>query len=244
MLTSGTDYLTNQNVVIDNGSGILKAGFAGADKPRVVFRSHVGRTKHSRIMPGGALEGGEIFVGAKADEHRGALKLEYPMEHGIVQNWGDMEKIWQHVYSRDNLNTASEEHAVLLTEAPLNPFANRTKAADFFFEGLNVPALFFSLQAILSLYASGRTTGVVLDVGDGVSHVVPVYEGFALPHAITRMDLAGRDVTAHLQVRNFKLENDDIVYLTIMPAKPLAFLSLLCSCYCGDLVAYFTHLQN
>ena len=97
-------------------------------------------------MPGGALEGSEIFVGSKADEHRGALKLEYPMEHGIVQNWGDMERIWQHVYSRENMNIASEEHAVLLTEAPLNPLANRAKAAEIFFEGFNVPALFFSLQ--------------------------------------------------------------------------------------------------
>lgn len=87
-----------------------------------------------------------------------------------------------------------------MTEAPLNPVANRAKAAEIFFEGFNSPALFFSLQAILSLYASGRTTGVVLDSGDGVSHVVPVYEGFALPHAISRIDLAGRDVTAHLQL--------------------------------------------
>ena len=115
----------------------------------------------------------------------------------------------------------TKRRQVLLTEAPLNPFANRARAAEIFFEGFNVPALYFSLQvcfyemychsvvncsktilyqAILSLYASGRTTGVVLDVGDGVSHVVPVYEGFALPHAITRMDLAGRDVTNHLQV--------------------------------------------
>jgi len=190
----------NQPIVIDNGTGMLKAGFAGADKPRVVFRSCVGRPKHHRIMPGGALEGGEIFVGGKVEEHRGALLLSYPMQHGIVQNWQEMEKIWNHIYSRDNLNVRSNEHAVLLTEAPLNPLANREKAAELFFEAMNAPALFFSLQAVLSLYASGRTTGVVLDSGDGVTHAVPVYEGFALPHAITRMDLAGRDVTSHLQL--------------------------------------------
>lgn len=190
----------NQPIVIDNGSGVLKAGFAGADKPRIVFRSCIGRTKHERVMPGGALEGSDLFIGSKVEEHRGALKLSYAMENGIVQNWADMEKIWTYVYNRDNLNVMSEDHAVLLTEAPLNPFSNREKAAEIFFEALNVPALFCSIQAILSLYASGRTTGVVLDSGDGVTHVVPVYEGFALPHAVKRMDIAGRSITNYLQI--------------------------------------------
>jgi centractin len=190
----------NQPIVIDNGTGVIKAGFAGADKPRIVFRNCVGRTKHARVMPGGALEGSDIFIGQKAEDHRGALKLTYAMENGIVQNWGDMEKIWSFIYNRDNLNAVSEEHAVLLTEAPLNPFSNREKAAEIFFEALNVPALFCSIQAILSLYASGRTTGVVLDSGDGVTHFVPVYEGFALPHAVKRMDVAGRSITNYLQI--------------------------------------------
>jgi centractin len=192
--------MSDAPIVIDNGSGVLKAGFAGADKPKVVFRSCVGRTKHTRVMPGGALEGNDVFIGSKVEEHAGALKLSYPIENGIVENWADMERIWSFLYTKDNLNVVSEEHAVLLTEAPLNPISNREKAAEIFFEGLNVPALFCSIQAVLSLYASGRTTGVVLDSGDGVTHVVPVYEGFALPHAITRMDIAGRHVTNHLQL--------------------------------------------
>lgn len=190
----------NQPVVIDNGSGVIKAGFAGTDKPKVVFRSCVGRVKHTRVMPGGALEGNDLFIGSKVEEHRGALKLSYPLENGIVENWADMEKIWSYLYTKDSLNVASEEHSVLLTEAPLNPVQNREKAAEIFFEGFNVPALFCSLQAVLSLYASGRTTGVVLDSGDGVTHVVPVYEGFAMPHAIMRMDIAGRHITNHLQL--------------------------------------------
>lgn len=83
----------------------------------------------------------------------------------------------------------------------MNPYSNREKTAEIFFEGLNAPALYFAPQAILSLYASGRTTGLVLDSGDGVTHAVPVYEGFALQHAVVRMDIAGRDVTNHLQVK-------------------------------------------
>lgn len=86
-----------------------------------------------------------------------------------------------------------------MTEAPLNPRSNRDTAAQILFETFNVPALYTSIQAVLSLYASGRTTGIVLDAGDGVSHAVPVYEGFAIPSSIRRIDVAGRDVTEHLQ---------------------------------------------
>eukprot|EP01100_Stratorugosa_tubuloviscum_P003161 TRINITY_DN174_c2_g3_i1.p1 TRINITY_DN174_c2_g3~~TRINITY_DN174_c2_g3_i1.p1 ORF type:complete len:379 (-),score=186.20 TRINITY_DN174_c2_g3_i1:3-1139(-) len=191
------DSLTNQPVVIDNGSGILKAGLAGSEQPKCVFPSFVGRIKHKRVMPG-AIEG-ENFVGSRAEEQRGLLKISYPIEHGIVTNWNDMELIWRHTFTE--LNCSSKEHPVLLTEAPLNPRTNREKAAEIFFETLNVPALYFSLQAVLSLYASGRTTGVVLDSGDGVTHAVPIYQGFAMPQTIMRIDVAGRDVTENLQLQ-------------------------------------------
>lgn len=95
--------------------------------------------------------------------------------------------------------TQKPQHPVLLTEPPLNPRANRDTAAQILFETFNVPALYTSIQAVLSLYASGRTTGIVLDSGDGVSHAVPVYEGFAIANSIQRIDVAGRDVTEHLQ---------------------------------------------
>ncbi|KAL3668352.1 Alpha-centractin [Phytophthora oleae] len=195
-----SEVLGNQPLVIDNGSGSMKAGFAGGETPQVVFPSYVGTTKHTRMMPGGAYEGGDVFVGNRVQHHRGLFKIQYAMEHGVVTDWNSMHRIWQHVYSKDMLNVQSEDHPVLLTEAPLNPVANRQRAGEVFFEAFNVPSLFVSPQAVLSLYASGRTTGVVLDVGDGVAHVVPVYEGFTLPHAITRMDIAGRDVTRHLQL--------------------------------------------
>ncbi|KDO22129.1 hypothetical protein SPRG_10947 [Saprolegnia parasitica CBS 223.65] len=190
----------NQPVVVDNGSGILKAGFAGGELPQAVFPSYVGTTKHLRMMAGGAYESGDTFVGSRVQQHRGLFTIKYAMEHGIVTDWDRMQRIWEHMYSKDMLNITSEEHPVLLTEAPLNPAANRVKAAEVFFESFNAPAFFVSPQAVLSLYASGRTTGVVLDVGDGVTHVVPVYESFTLPHAITRMDVAGRDVTNYLQL--------------------------------------------
>ena len=104
--------IANQPVVIDNGTGVLKAGFAGGDRPKVVFSSAVGRPKHVRMMPGGALEGQDLFVGAKLQEHRGAFRVSYPMEHGVVADWADMERVWAHVYAREQLDVAPEEHPV------------------------------------------------------------------------------------------------------------------------------------
>jgi centractin len=146
----------------------------------------------------GALEG-DTFIGNSVQTYRGLLKIKYPLEHGIVTNWDDMERIWQHVYT-DELKILSEEHPVLLTEAPLNPRANRDQTAQIFFETFNVPALYLSIQAVLALYASGKTTGLVLDSGDGVTHSVPVYGGFSISSAIQRIDIAGRDVTEYLQL--------------------------------------------
>ncbi|KII96192.1 hypothetical protein PLICRDRAFT_170764 [Plicaturopsis crispa FD-325 SS-3] len=158
-------------LVVDNGSGTCKVGFAGDDGPRAFFPD-------------------------KAEFKRDIFALKYPIERGIVTNWDDMERIWHHTFSE--LQFAQEEHPILLTEAPLTPKANKEKMTQIMFETFNAPALYIVIQAALAMYTSGRSTGTVFDSGDGVTHAVPIYEGFSLPHAIMRLDVAGRDLTQYL----------------------------------------------
>lgn len=108
-----------------------------------------------------------------------------------------MEKIWQHTITNE-LRVSATEQPILLTEAPLNPKANRERMMQIMFDTLNVPKTYVAIQAVLSLYASGRTTGIVLDSGDGVTHTVPIYEWYSIPHAVRKILLAGRDLTKYL----------------------------------------------
>ncbi|NXW41832.1 ACT protein, partial [Nyctiprogne leucopyga] len=181
-------------VIFDNGSGLFKAGIAGDSGPKSVFTAIVGRSKVQSAMLGAGQK--ECYIGEEAQAKRGVLSLNYPVDHGIVTCWDDMERIWRHVYDYE-LRIKADERPVLLTEAPLNPLQNREKMAEIMFEDFMVPAMYVAVQATLALYASARITGVVLDSGDGVTHTVPIYEGYCLPHAVSRLDVAGRDITEY-----------------------------------------------
>ncbi|RWS18889.1 actin-4-like protein, partial [Leptotrombidium deliense] len=182
-------------VVFDNGSGLFKAGFSGNDVPKYVFHSIVGYPQHQPLMAG--MDHKESYVGNEAQDKRDILKLTYPIERGIINNWDAIEKIWHYSF-HNQLQVDPKMHTILLTEAPLNANENREKMFVIMFETFNVPAMYVANQAVLSLYADGHTTGIVVDSGLGVSHTVPIYEGYAIPHAINRLDLAGRDLDDHL----------------------------------------------
>ncbi|KAK2720634.1 hypothetical protein QYM36_004506 [Artemia franciscana] len=182
-------------IVIDNGSGIIKAGFAGDDLPRSVFPTVIGRPRCREEMMD--LSSKEMYVGDDAQAKREILTLKYPVEHGIVKDWDDMEKIWNHTFYNE-LRVAPEEHPVLLTEAPINPKANREKMIQIMFEKFNTPKTCVVTSATLSLYASGRTTGIVVDSGDGISAIVPFFQGHAIKHSISRLEFGGRELNDYL----------------------------------------------
>nr|XP_003230734.1 PREDICTED: actin-85C [Anolis carolinensis] len=182
-------------VIIDNGSGLCKAGVSGEQAPRTVVASVVGYPKSKAIMFGPVQR--QYYVGREAHAKRGILSFKYPIEHGIVTSWDDMEKIWSYIYSR-GLRMRAQDRPALLTETPMNPASNREKMTEVMFEHFQVPALYVGLQPLMALYASARTTGLVLDSGDGVTVTVPIYKGHCLLHAISRINFAGRDITKYL----------------------------------------------
>jgi actin-related protein len=181
-----------QAVVIDIGTGMIKAGFAGDDAPRAVFPAIVGRCKMPGIMVG--MNQKDSYCGDEAQCKRGVLTLKRPVEHGLVTNWDDMEKLLHHTFYNE-LRVAPEEHVVLMSEAPNAPKAHREKMTQMLFETFNVPAMQIFPAPALDLYCSGRTTGLVVSMGAATISAVPVYEGYVLPHAVQTIQFGGQDLT-------------------------------------------------
>jgi centractin len=134
-------------------------------------------------------------------EHRGAMLLSHPIHHGEVLDWSEMEVLWRHCYGEvlgGGNPRASESRPLLLTTPPTATPTSRAATAEVLFESLRVPSLHLPPTSTLALYATGRTTGLVLECGEGVSAATPVYEGFALPHACVRGGYGGGEVTGEL----------------------------------------------
>lgn len=185
-------------VVCDNGTGFVKCGYAGNNFPAHVFPSVVGRPLIRSTTKIGNIQVRDLMVGEEASQLRSMLELSYPMENGIVRNWDDMAHIWDYTFSEECMGVDPKQSKILLTEPPMNPLKNREKMIEVMFEKYGFHGVYIAIQAVLTLYAQGLLTGVVIDAGDGVTHVCPVYEGFSLPHLTKRLDVAGRDITRYL----------------------------------------------
>lgn len=185
--------INDEKIVIDNGSGTIKAGFAGDQTPRAYFSSIIGVPKVKKEK--NYLE--KSYIGKEAQEKRGILNLKYPIEHGKVMDWDEMEAIWHHTLNNE-LRVEPDHHPNLLTDACLNATDNREKMTEIFFEKFKCPAFYVVIQPVLSLYSTGKITGIVAESGDGITQTVPVFEGYVMPHTFERRNFGGRELTDYL----------------------------------------------
>lgn len=182
-------------VVVDLGTGSCKCGFAGLPKPTHTISSTVGKPYMETAKTGDNRK--ETFVGQELINPAVRLKLINPLRHGIIVDWDTVQDIWEYLFHQE-MKIAPEEHAVLVSDPPLSPHTNREKYAEMLFETFSTPAMHIAYQSRLSMYSYGRTSGLVVEVGHGVSYVVPIYEGYPLPSITGRLDYAGSDLTAYL----------------------------------------------
>lgn len=168
-------------IIIDNGSSITKAGFSSDDSPRTLFPTIVGRSKY-HYQQGGVAQSSNSsksnaasYVGDQAQFRRGILSMSYPVDAqtGNITNWDDMESLWHYIYY-DEFKVAPDEHPLILADSALKQ--QKEKIAYIMFETFNVPSMYLCMHAQLALYASGRTTGLVLESGDGSTRAVPIFE--------------------------------------------------------------------
>ncbi|XP_004580981.2 actin-like protein 7A [Ochotona princeps] len=182
-------------VVVDLGTGYCKCGFAGLPKPTHKISTTVGKPYMETAKTGDNRK--ETFVGQELSTPKVRLRLVNPLRHGIIVDWDTVQDIWEYLF-RQEMKIAPEEHAVLVSDPPLSPHTNREKYAEMLFETFNTPAMHIAYQSRLSMYSYGRTSGLVVEVGHGVSYVVPIYEGYPLPSITGRLDYAGSDLTTYL----------------------------------------------
>ena len=189
-------------IIIDIGTGEVKAGFNGQERPKVLFKNHFGEPKYNKILKQFNKDNTQIkdiYIGEKCDSCLSALKLRNPVEHGSFTNSEDIIPIFNHIFSRLKLDSEEiKNHPLLVSESLLNPSKNRENIASVLFDYFEIPKLFFASQPILSLFATSNTTGAILESGEGVTQCCIVYEGYSIPCSFERYDYGGGDVTKYL----------------------------------------------
>ena len=187
-------------IVFDNGSGYLKAGLSNKETPSVTVPALIGRPMLRYAEKIEDFELKPLMIGDEVTPVRSLLELTYPMKEGIIQNEEDMALLWDYVLTQKLglVKNDLKSRKLLLTEAPENPTANKIKMAEILFEKIGLGYFNIEPQAKMTLYCEGEETGVVLDSGDGVTHVIPVFANYLLHHQIKRLDIAGRHITDYL----------------------------------------------
>ena len=198
-------------IIIDNGTDCIKAGFSGKNEPQIVIPNCIGRPKFSDFSFKGK---NDFFYGDEIKPIRNKLKLYYPMEHGLVKDWGIMEKILDHLLLQ--LSKYPEEYNIMLTEPIINPREQKERMTDLMFETFNIPGIYFTNPGLLSLYSIGLLEGIALDSGEGVTQFVPIYDGIELQSS-DLIKFGGRDLTEYMA----RLLNE-LKYIPIEREKEIA----------------------
>lgn len=183
-----------QTIVIDNGSGMMKAGWAGEESPKSVFPSIVSYTFD------------DLYVGDRALQYRVYSSIRHPIQRGSINDWGDLEKIYEYIF-RSVLETDSSKNPILITRPYGNPKEESEKMIQLMFETFNVPSFYTDYQSRLSLYSSGRSTGIVLEIGDGITQITSIIKDYTkcsdnskiIPNASTKINIGGTDITNYIQ---------------------------------------------
>ena len=183
------------HIIIDNGTGYCKAGFSGERLPKIIIQTYVGYPKYASGRVG--VDKKKFFVGSEAEAIKGVLNINNPLEKGVINNWDDIEKLWEHIFTNE-LKVDPIEYNTMITESPMNPKENREKMTQIMFETFNVHGLYIAIESILSLYSLGKSTGIISDLGDHISYFSPIFFGCPLPHALIRFNFGGSDLTEYM----------------------------------------------
>ena len=187
-------------IVFDNGSGYLKAGLSTDEQPLCTIPALVGRPMLRYAEKIEDIELKPLMIGDEVIPVRSILELSYPMKEGIIENEEDMALLWDYCIKQKLGVTDGDlkDRKFLLTEAPSNPTKNKQKMAEILFEKMGAGFFNIEPQAKLTIFCEGLETGIVLDSGDGVTHVIPIAMSCLLHHQIKRLDIAGRHITEYL----------------------------------------------